>query len=74
VLVQFPEVSAAAGLAYLVGSIGYFIGYSTGKPEKRMPYGGWLRVASQAVLCVTCARIGMKALPERHQLPSTNSK
>jgi glutathione S-transferase len=32
---QYPKISAAAGVVYLLSRIAYALGYSTGDPEKR---------------------------------------
>jgi glutathione S-transferase len=32
---QYPRISAAAGVIYLLGRIAYAVGYSTGEPDKR---------------------------------------
>ncbi|XP_064648872.1 glutathione S-transferase 3, mitochondrial-like isoform X1 [Lineus longissimus] len=33
---QYPKISAAAGMIYLAGRVAYAIGYSSGDPKKRM--------------------------------------
>jgi hypothetical protein len=61
VCVQFPYTAAITGVAYLLGALGYFLGYSTGVPGKRVTHGGTLRFSAQAVLCGMCIRYCVQA-------------
>jgi hypothetical protein len=60
--VQYPVTAAATGAVYLLGAVGYFVGYSTGTPGNRVTYGGQVRFAAQGVLMGACLRMGAAAL------------
>ncbi|XP_025089910.1 microsomal glutathione S-transferase 3-like isoform X2 [Pomacea canaliculata] len=46
---QYPRISAAAGLVYLLGRVVFALGYYTGDPEKRRR-GGFMHLAELCLL------------------------
>ena len=59
---QYPLAAAITGLAYLLGTLGYFFGCSTGAPDKRVTHGGLLRFTAQVILCGMCLTAAVQAL------------
>lgn len=46
---QYPKISAAAGVVYLLGRVAFALGYYTGDPDKRR-WGGFAHLAELCLL------------------------
>lgn len=58
--VQHPLVATGAGVAFVIGRVIYFKGYSTGDPDKRIR-GAPIYASGLVTLLVTCAKIALTA-------------